>query len=350
VAKPGARIAIVAPTAADARDVCIQGESGLLSCCPPWDIPEYQPSLRRVVWKNGAIATTYSADEPERLRGPQHTHAWCDEVGAWRYPETWDMLAMGLRLGDKPRTVVTTTPRQTPLMKIIRQSSGVIITRGRTLDNVDNLAPTFMQTMMDRYGGTRLARQELDGEDLWDEPGALWDREVLDETRQTRTQMQYARVVVSVDPAGSNTADSDETGIIVAAKGMDGHGYVLADLSGKYSPDQWARKAIAAYEQFDADRIIAEKNQGGDMVAHTLKTVNPEIPLRLVHASRGKIARAEPVAALYEQRKIHHVGCFGPLEDQMCTWVQGMKSPDRLDALVWALTELFIGKGDFCFG
>jgi phage terminase large subunit-like protein len=350
VAKPGARIAIVAPTAADARDVCIQGESGLLSCCPPWDIPEYQPSLRRVVWKNGAIATTYSADEPERLRGPQHTHAWCDEVGAWRYPETWDMLAMGLRLGDKPRTVVTTTPRQTPLMKIIRQSSGVIITRGRTLDNVDNLAPTFMQTMMDRYGGTRLARQELDGEDLWDEPGALWDREVLDETRQTRTQMQYARVVVSVDPAGSNTADSDETGIIVAAKGMDGHGYVLADLSGKYSPDQWARKAIAAYEQFDADRIIAEKNQGGDMVAHTLKTVNPEIPLRLVHASRGKIARAEPVAALYEQRKIHHVGCFGPLEDQMCTWVQGMKSPDRLDAMVWALTELFIGKGDFCFG
>lgn len=274
----------------------------------------------------------------------------CDEVGAWRYPETWDMLAMGLRLGDNPRTVVTTTPRQTPLMKIIRQSSGVIITRGRTLDNVDNLAPTFMQTMMDRYGGTRLARQELDGEDLWDEPGALWDREVLDETRQTRTQMQYARVVVSVDPAGSNTADSDETGIIVAAKGMDGHGYVLADLSGKYSPDQWARKAIAAYEQFDADRIIAEKNQGGDMVAHTLKTVNPEIPLRLVHASRGKIARAEPVAALYEQRKIHHVGCFGPLEDQMCTWVQGMKSPDRLDALVWALTELFIGKGDFCFG
>jgi phage terminase large subunit-like protein len=235
-------------------------------------------------------------------------------------------------------------------MKIIRQSSGVVVTRGRTLDNVANLAPTFMQTMMDRYGGTRLARQELDGEDLWDEPGALWDRDNLDGTRQARAPIDFARVVVAIDPSATNTKDSDETGIVVVAKGMDGHGYVLADLSGKYSPDGWAKRAIAAYHEWSADRIIAEKNQGGDMVAHTLKVIDPDVPLRLVHASRGKIARAEPVAALYEQGKIHHVGCFGQLEDQMCTWVQGMKSPDRLDALVWGLTELFIGKGDFCFG
>jgi phage terminase large subunit-like protein len=238
-------------------------------------MPEYQPSLRRVVWPNGAIATTYSADEPERLRGPQHTHAWCDEVGAWRYPETWDMLSMGLRLGSNPQTVVTTTPRQTPLMKIIRQSAGVIVTRGKTLDNVANLAPTFMQTMMDRYGGTRLARQELDGEDLWDEPGALWDRDAIDGTRQARLPVEFARVVVAIDPSATNTKDSDETGIVVVAKGMDGHGYVLADLSGKYSPDGWAKRAIAAYHEWNADRIIAEKNQGGDMVAHTLKVMFP---------------------------------------------------------------------------
>lgn len=350
VAKPGARIAIVAPTAADARDVAVQGESGILACCPPWDMPEYQPSLRRLIWPNGAIATTYSADEPERLRGPQHHFAWCDEVGSWRYPETWDMMSMGLRLGNDPKIVVTTTPRQTPLMKTIRTSPGVVITRGKTLDNVSNLAPTFMQTMMARYGGTRLARQELDGEDLWDEPGALWDRETIDALRVAKVPTEYARMVVAVDPATSSGSDADETGLIVACKGMDGHAYVLADLSGKYTPDQWARLAVKAYHDWRCDRIIAEKNQGGDMVSHTLQTVDPDVPLRLVHASRGKIARAEPIAALYEQGKIHHVGCFGQLEDQMCTWVQGMKSPDRLDAMVWALTELMIGKGEFCFG
>jgi len=348
VARPGARIALVGPTAADVRDVMIEGESGILSVCEPWNLPTYEPSKRRLTWTNGAIATAYSAEEPDRLRGPQHTHAWCDEAAAWARPDTWDMAMMGLRLGDHPQVVVTTTPRNVPLMRTIQASPGLIVTRGRTLDNASNLAPSFLTGLMARYEGTRLGRQELEGEDLNDNPDALWQRDAIDGTR-VREAPDLRRVVVAIDPAVTAKDDSDETGIVVAAIGVDGRGYVLADRSGRYKPDEWARVAMRAFDEFKADRIVAEGNQGGDMVAHVLRTAWADAPIRIVHASRGKVARAEPVAALYEQGRVSHVGAFPLLEDQLTGWSPGGPSPDRLDALVWALTELFLGKGELAF-
>ena len=348
VATPGARIALIGPTAADVRDVMIEGESGLLSVCEPWALPTYEPSKRRVTWPNGAMATAYSAEEPDRLRGPQHTHAWCDEVAAWAGAETWDMAMMGLRLGDKPRVVATTTPKMVPLMRTIQASPGLVVTRGRTLDNAANLAPSFLTGLMARYEGTRLGRQELEGEDLDDNPDALWSREVIDACR-LREAPDLVRVVVAIDPAVTSNADSDETGIVVAGLGADGRGYVLADRSGRFKPDAWARRAVEAYHEFKADRIVAEGNQGGEMVAHVLGTVEQGLPLRIVHATRGKATRAEPIAALYEQGRVSHVGGLPQLEDQLCTWTPGGSSPDRLDALVWALTELMLGRGDLVF-
>jgi len=348
VAKPGARIALVGPTAADVRDVMIEGESGILSVCEPWNKPVYEPSKRRLTWANGAMAVAYSAEEPDRLRGPQHTHAWCDEAAAWARPDTWDMAMMGLRLGDHPQVVVTTTPKNVPLMRTIQASPGLIVTRGRTLDNAANLAPSFLTGLMARYEGTRLGRQELEGEDLNDNPDALWQRDAIDATR-VREAPELRRVVVAIDPAVTARDDSDETGIVVAAIGEDGRGYVLADRSGRYKPDEWARVAMRAFDEFKADRIVAEGNQGGDMVAHVLRTAWADAPIRIVHASRGKVARAEPVAALYEQGRVSHVGAFPLLEDQLTGWSPGGPSPDRLDALVWALTELFLGKGELAF-
>ena len=348
VAQPGARIALVGSTAADVRDVMIEGESGILRVCPANERPNYEPSKRRLTWPNGAIATAYSAEEPDRLRGPQHTHAWCDEVAAWGKAETWDMLLMGLRLGRDPRVVATTTPKMVPLMRTIQNSPGVIVTRGRTLDNARNLAPSFLTGLMARYQGTRLGRQELEGEDLEDNPDALWARTALDAAR-VMTAPPMRRVVVAIDPAATAKEESDETGIVVAGVGADGRGYVLADRSGRYSPDEWARVAVKAFNEFQADRVIAEGNQGGDMVGHVLRTAWGEIPLRIVHASRGKAARAEPVAALYEQGRVSHVGSLPQLEDQLTGWTPGGPSPDRLDALVWALTELFLGKGELAF-
>jgi predicted phage terminase large subunit-like protein len=345
---PNARIALVGPTAADVRDVMIEGESGIRAIAPPWAVPVYEPSKRRVTWPNGAMAVAYSADEPDRLRGPQHTHAWCDEAAAWRYPDAWDMLMMGLRLGQRPQVVVTTTPKPVALMRSIESTPGAVITRGRTIDNAINLAPTFLTALMARYEGTRLGRQELEGEDLVDNPDALWSRSGLDD-RRARMEPQLARVVVAIDPAVTSRDDSDETGIIVAGVGVDRRGYVLADLSGRYKPDEWARIAIGAYHEYKADRVVAESNQGGEMVQHVLRTVDADVPLRLVHASRGKVARAEPVAALYEQGKVSHVGSHAKLEDQLCTWQPGMASPDRMDALVWAMTELMLGRGEVAF-
>jgi phage terminase large subunit-like protein len=348
MAKPGARIALVGPTAADVRDVMIEGESGLLSVCEPWNRPAYEPSKRRVTWANGAMATAYSAEEPDRLRGPQHTHAWTDEVAAWPRPEAWDMLMMGLRLGEHPQVVATTTPRNVPIMRAIQSSPGLIVTRGRTLDNAGNLAPSFLTGLMARYEGTRLGRQELEGEDLDDNPDALWQREGLDH-RRVREAPGLARVVVAIDPAATSKDSSDETGIVVAALGTDGRGYVLADRSGRFKPDAWARRAVEAYHEFSADRIVAEGNQGGEMVEHVLGTVEKGLPIRIVHATRGKVTRAEPIAALYEQGRVSHVGSLPQLEDQLCTWTPGAGSPDRLDALVWALTELMLGRGELAF-
>jgi phage terminase large subunit-like protein len=343
------RIALVAPTAADARDVMIEGESGVLSVAPAWARPVYEPSRRRLTWPNGAIATTFSADEPERLRGPQHDAAVCDELAAWRYPEAWDQLMFGLRLGRNPRCVVATTPRPTKLLRelIARAGKDVAVTRGSTYANRANLAPAFLDQIIRRYQGTRLGRQELDAELLDDVPGALWNRDQLDSCRLER-RPELTRIVIAIDPAVSSGEDADETGIIVAGRDTDGHGYVLADTSGRYAPAEWARVAIAAYGVHQADRIVAEVNNGGEMVEATLRMVDPNTSFRAVRASRGKVARAEPIAALYEQRRIHHIGEFPQLEDQMCSFTSGFDrrsvgySPDRVDALVWALTDLLV--------
>lgn len=337
------RIALVAPTAADARDVVVEGESGILAISSPWFMPVYEPSKRRISWPNGAIATLYSADEPERLRGPQHDAAWCDELAAWRYPDAWDMLMFGLRLGKDPRVVVTTTPKPTPIIKSLVKTKTTVITKGSTFDNKVNLAPAFLNQILSKYEGTRLGKQELYAEILDDNPGALWNQRMIDELR-VRKYPELVRIVVAIDPAVTNDEDSDETGIVVAGIGVDGHGYVLEDLSRKDSPDGWARIAVQAYHQYQADRIVAETNNGGDMVEHTIRTVDRSVSYKKLHASRGKLTRAEPIAALYEQGRMHHVGNFGILEDQMCSWAPGDPSPDRMDALVWAFTELMLKR------
>jgi phage terminase large subunit-like protein len=353
ISKQCKRMAIVAATAADARDVMIEGESGILACAPNWCQPHYEATRRRVVWPNGALAYSYSAEEPDRLRGPQHDAAICDELGSWRDPSTWDMLQFGLRLGEHPRTVIATTPRPTKLVKqlLAREGNGVVVTRGSTFENRANLAPGFFQSVVARYEGTRLGRQELEAELLTDIPGALWNWMTIEACRRAQAP-DLARVVVAIDPAVSSTEGSDETGIVVCGKDQAGRGYVLADLSGRYSPEQWAKTAINAYHEYGADRVVAEINQGGDLVEATLRMVDPNIPFTAVHASRGKYTRAEPVAALYEQSRVHHIGSFPQLEDQMTSYTVDvdrpkMGSPDRLDALVWGLTELVVAREKF---
>jgi len=335
------RVCILAPTAADCRDVIVEGESGFLAISPPDFTPKYEPSKRRLTWPNGAIATLYSADVPRRLRGPQHDLAWVDEIVAARFiDEAWDMMQFGLRLGDYPRAIVTTTPKPMKIIKSLMADPHCVVTRGTTYENIANLAPSFIQTVLGRYEGSKLGRQELHGEIMEDVDGALWNREQIDSLRVTKTP-ELVRVVVGVDPAASLTGN--ETGIVVAGLGRDGHGYILDDASLHGTPDSWATAAVSAYHKHKADRVVAETNQGGDMVVYTLYTVDRSVPIKQVHASRGKLTRAEPIAALYEQGKVHHVGFFGALEDQLVSWVPGEESPDRLDAMVWALTELMLG-------
>jgi predicted phage terminase large subunit-like protein len=348
------RLALVGRTGADVRDVMIEGESGLLQISPPWFRPVYEPSKRRLTWPNGAIATTYTAEEPEVLRGPQHDGAWCDEIGAWKYgEETWSNLMFGLRLGKDPRAVGTTTPRSTRFMRMLLADKTTRVTNGRTSENVKNLAPTFLRTVVGKYQGTRLGRQELEGEMLEDVPGALWKRAQIDELRLRSNDPRfredfYIRLVVGVDPAVTTGEDSAETGIVVAGLGKDGHGYVLNDVSGQLSPDGWAKRVVTQYRNYQADLVVGETNNGGELVGHTVHTVDKSVYFKPVHASRGKRTRAEPVAALTEQGKIHHVGTFPELEDQLCTWDAGGpdKSPDRLDAYVWAFTELMVDSSD----
>jgi phage terminase large subunit-like protein len=344
------RLALVAPTAADARGVMVEGESGILAVSPYWDRPRFEPSNRRLTWANGAIATLYSAAEPERLRGPQHDAAWCDELASWRYPEAWDMLMLGLRLGEDPRVVVTTTPRPTNLLRGLLQDPTVAVTRGTTYENRPNLADDFLDQIVRRYQGTLLGRQEIEAEFLDDIPGALWTRRIIEATR-LQVAPELGRIVVAIDPAATSGMTADETGIVVAGKDLKGHGWVLADLSGHYSPLEWAKAAVAAYHAHRADRVVAEVNHGGEMVEATLRVIDPELPFAAVRATRGKITRAEPVAALYAQRKVHHLAVFFQLEDQMCNLAresghgEGRRSgfsPDRVDALVWALTDLLL--------
>jgi predicted phage terminase large subunit-like protein len=344
------RVAMVAPTAADARDTMVEGESGILSISSDWCRPIYEPSKRKLTWPNGAVAHTFSSEEADRLRGPQFDLAWADELAAWNDPvAAWSMLQFGLRLGKHPRWIATTTPRPLKLIKELLEREGrdVVVTRGSTFENAANLAQPFLDAIRARYEGTRLGRQELNAELLEDTPGALWKREWIDAGRIHHVP-HLKRIVVAIDPAVSSSEGSDETGIVVAGLALDGQGYVLEDVSGRYGPDEWARKAVAAYHRWHADRIIAEKNNGGDMIASTIRSIERNIPFRAVHASRGKVIRAEPISALYEQGKIHHVGTFAELEDQMCAFTSDFDrsrsgySPDRLDAMVWAFSELMV--------
>lgn len=361
------RIAIVAETAADARDVMVEGETGILSVHPPDFRPMYEPSKRRLTWPNGAVATLFNAVEPDQLRGPQCDLAWSDELAKWRYArETWDMLQFGLRLGDAPQQIITTTPKPIPVLKEIMASPDTVVTRGSTYDNRANLAPSFFSQVVRRYEGTRLGRQELNAEILEEAEGALWSRELIERNRKPFTsddelRKSMKRIVVALDPAVSSDDDSAEHGIVVCGLGHDGHGYVLEDVSTRGTPDAISRRAIAAYDRWQADRIVGEVNNGGEWIGQTIatsaKAMHAEgqretaaIAYKSVHASRGKQTRAEPVSALDEQGRVHHVGAFPEMEDQMCGWepLSGQRSPDRLDARVWGITELMLeGEGTF---
>lgn len=334
---------LIGATADDARDIMIEGESGILSVCPPDERPDYRSSKRRLEWPNGGTSLIFTADEPERLRGKQHMKLWADELCSWRYPEAWHQAMFGLRLGDNPQACVTTTPKPTMLLlDLLKQPKTVIVT-GTTYENRANLAEDFYQDIIARYEGTRRGRQELLAEILDDVPGALWKRKVLDDLRVTTAPADLMRIVIAIDPAVTATEDSSETGIVVC--GLDAktrQAYVLEDLTVRAAPDVWARRAVEAFHRWKADRIVAETNNGGDMVESVIRTVDRTVSLQQVRASRGKYTRAEPVSALYEQGKVHHVGMLSELEDQMCTWVPGETSPDRLDALVWGLTELML--------
>lgn len=338
------RIGLIAETAADARDVMV---AELLRIFPPDKRPTYTKSNRCVTFHNGAVAFTYNAVEPDQLRGPQHDFLWHDELAKWRYArETWDQAQFGLRLGKHPRQVVTTTPRAIELVKnIVAGKEGKVhITRGSTMDNRANLASGFMSRIQQRYAGTRLGRQELDAEILSDLPGALWAQADIDAYR-VNTAPELKRTVVAIDPAVTNTDDSDEHGIITAGISADQSGYVVDDASMSGSPIEWAKAALRKYHEHKADAIIAEVNNGGDMVAHTIRAIAPNTNIIEVRATRGKHVRAEPIAALYAQGRIRHVGHFPELENQMTQFTnegyQGDASPDRADALVWALSDLF---------
>lgn len=343
------RIGIVSQTAAENRDIVVEGESGLLSVCPPWDRPTYEPSKRRVTWPSGAYATLYDASEPDQLRGPQHEKMWFDELAKYRYAEqVFDMAMFGLRLGSNPQWVATTTPLPTPFFKALLRRPDVIITKGKTIENLANLSPTFRAMVVDRYKGTRLGRQELDAELIDDVVGALWSRRGIEDNRVT-TLPTLKRVVVAIDPATTSKKTSNEHGIVTVGLGVDNHGYVIDDVSDVLSPDQMARRALGCYARHKADAIVVETNNGGDFIPALIKTIEPNANVIDVRAARGKVTRAEPISALYDQGRVHHAGTFPALEDQMTAFTREvaatrdaeLPSPDRVDALVWGLTELF---------
>lgn len=338
------RIALVGQTKGDVRDTMIElGDSALLNIYPPGMRPVYEPSKRRVVWPNGAVAIAYSGDEPDQLRGPQHDSAWVDELAKFRYPdETWSNLLFGLRIGADPRVVVTTTPRPIRLIKELRSRSSTVDTQYPTDANLANLSPTYIREVIEPLRGTRLGRQEIAGEILEDTPGALWSLGMIEDLR-VASAPDLVRVVIGVDPTATTAGDA--VGIIAAGLGVDGHGYVLADDSLHGSPHTWASRVVQSYHRQYADRVVAETNQGGEMVEQTIHTVDASVAYKGVFASRGKRVRAEPVAALYEQGRVHHVSSLPELESEMTTWVpEDRESPNRMDALVWALTELFLSE------
>ena len=342
------RIILAGATSDDLRDIMVEGESGILATSPPWNRPTYIANKNQLVWPNGAIALCITADKPDRFRGKQADTFWADELAAWRYADqAWPMLQLGFRLGRNPRGIVTTTPRPIAVVRELlgRVGRDVALSRGTTYDNRANLAPAFFAQVVKQYENTRLGRQELYADVLDDNPGALWKRATIDASRVIEAPA-LKRIVVAVDPAVTSNAASDETGIVVAGLGTDGHGYVLDDVSGVASPNEWATRVMGVYRKWQADRVVAEVNNGGDLVEANIRTVDPLVSYRAVRATRGKALRAEPVAALYEQGRVHHVGTLAKLEDQMCEWdpTAPLRSPDRLDALVWALTDLMLGE------
>lgn len=341
------RVSLIAPTAHDIRAVMVEGPSGILAVCPPGERPLYEPSLLRLTWPNGNVSELFSADEPERLRGPAHGGIWADELASWRYPDAWDQAQFGLRLGDRPQACITSTPKNVPVFKAILADPGTIVSRGTTRANAHNLAASFLDKIVGRYVGTRLGRQELDAELLDDNPGALWKRHVIDALRVKQCP-ELRRVVVAIDPMGSTKSETAECGIVAAGLGVDGHAYVLDDESIHAKPDEWGDTAVKLYRHRQADRLVAETNFGGDMVEAVIRTVDLNVAYRAVTASRGKQIRAEPVAALYEQGRVHHVGFFAKLEDELCDWdpATAKTSPNRLDAMVWCLTDLMLAESN----
>ena len=347
IRQPETRWAIVAPTYGDARDTCAEGESGVISVLRRYRaLADYNRSVGEILLTNGSRIKLFSADQPDRFRGPQHHGAWCDELAAYRYPDAWNQLQFGLRLGSHPRVVITTTPRPTKLIKELtsRTDGSVVVTRGSTFDNAKNLAASALADLKARYEGTRLGRQELYGEIVDDVDGALWNRDMIENSRISELPIM-ARIVVAIDPAVTNNEDSDMTGIVVAGITPDAHYYIIEDLTMRGSPDAWARVAVDAYHRHKADRLVGETNNGGDMIELLLRQIDANISYRKVVATRGKLIRAEPVAALYEQGRAHHYGMFADLEDQLCNWTPASaSSPDRMDAMVWALHELMDGQ------
>lgn len=357
-------IHLIARTAADIRDTMVEGESGILACAKPWFAPRYNPSKRRIVWPNGTVALTFTAEQPEQLRGPQCHAWWADELASWRYIEdstagnkgAWSNLQMGARLGEHVLGIVTSTPRPVPIIKklVAAAKTGnpwkVHLTRGATMDNRDNLSPSFVQNIMAEYDGTRLGRQELYGEILDDNPNALWQRAWIDRDRVANAPA-LRRIVVSVDPAGTSKETSDKVGITVQGRDSKGDLFLLEDSTMKGTPKEWGTAVVACYHRWKADKVVAESNFGGEMVSHVINSIDEDVPVKLVTASRGKAVRAEPISAKAEQGKIHHVGMFSELEDELCEWDpldKNAKSPNRLDAMVWGMTDL--GSGSYFAG
>ena len=350
---PESRVAVVTPTFGDLRRVAFEGVSGILKHLPEQCMLQgrgqgYNASASEIRLYNGSIIMGFSATEPDRLRGPQFHRAWCDELAAWRYPDAFDQLMFALRLGDSPKCIITTTPKPTPLIKQLVERKDVRTTRGSTFENEANLAASTLAMLRERYQGTKLGRQELYAEIIDAMEGALWRPSLIDESRlDQNVDVNFEKIIVAIDPAVTSGENSDETGIVVVGKGGQNQYYVLEDKSGKYSADEWGRMAITAYHEWQADIIVAEVNNGGDLVERLIRGIDPNVPYRSVHASRGKMVRAEPIAAMYEQRRVHHMGFFSELESQMCTYTgdRPKPSPDRLDALVWGLTELSKSSG-----
>ena len=354
IKNPNTICGVIAPTSGDLRRVCFEGPSGLLKnlpreCYLDSESKSYNRSAMEIKLWNGSVIQGYAAIEPDRLRGPQFHRIWADELAAWRYPEAYDQMMFGLRLGTNPKLVITTTPRPSKLIKdlVKRNGDDVVLIKGSTFDNAENLAESSLKLLKEKYENTSLGRQELYAEIIEEVEGALWTMHLIDRSRKEKKDIpDFSRVVIAIDPAVTSKQTSDETGIIVVGKGQDNRYYVLEDSSGRFSADAWARKAVDLYYEYSADRIVAETNNGGDLVERLIRSVDNQVPYKAVHATRGKILRAEPISALYEQNKVHHIGSFPVLEDQMISYTGSFQtSPDRLDALVWGLSELSKSSG-----